>query len=273
MRPNEPPEFVLDAVVGEAVFHLERQRTADGVEPVDRIAWHQRHAADRGFRDEVPIDEIAEHLVDAYAVLINRETLRRADDRGGDKAAIIEVALKLVAGLIAERDARYAARQRAQQIGCGPLVEVRGRKRLDVRWDFVAVHGTGLGRGGPCGDRRRSRRRCRARCSRRWAPSGTTRRRHRSGADHLNFRKRDARSCGRRTAIGLRQRGGGRQHRSDGNTPPFVETPPLRLLHRLSDTWPPHLRPASILDPPAAVSRKLLLKSSREHFWQWPGVG
>ena len=36
--------FALDAVIGESVLHFERQRAADRIEPVDRIAGNQRHA-------------------------------------------------------------------------------------------------------------------------------------------------------------------------------------------------------------------------------------
>jgi hypothetical protein len=56
--------------------------------------------------NEVPIDDVAEDLIDAHAVLINSQSLRRADYRGSDKAAVVEIKLEFIPGLIAQRDAR-----------------------------------------------------------------------------------------------------------------------------------------------------------------------
>ena len=83
---------------------------AQRVEPVYRVAGHERHAIDGGFRNEVPVDDVAKNFVDADAVLIDGQALRRADDGRGGKAAIVEVALKLVPGLIAERLRRASLR-------------------------------------------------------------------------------------------------------------------------------------------------------------------
>ena len=109
------------------------------VEPVDRIAGHQRHPADGVFGDEVPIDDVAEHFVDAHAVLIDREPLRRADHRRGDEAAVIEIVLELIAGLVAERDTGQPALKGVQQVRRLGVIEIWGGQRLHVGRNLVAV--------------------------------------------------------------------------------------------------------------------------------------
>ena len=89
-------------MIGVSVLHFEGERTARGVKAVHRIAGHERQLVDRLLRDQVPIDDIAKHLVDANAVLVHGEPFRRADDRAGDVTAIIEIKLKLVPGLTAQ---------------------------------------------------------------------------------------------------------------------------------------------------------------------------
>src|SRR5262245_7934111 len=98
---STPPEgaengFDLLAGVGEAVLHLDGDRTAERVEAEDRIARVDVQAVDRPFRDEVPVDRIAEGFVDAHAVLIDRYTLRRADGRRRNEAAVLNLGLEWV---------------------------------------------------------------------------------------------------------------------------------------------------------------------------------
>ncbi len=57
--------FALDALIGETVFHLERKCAAQRIEPIDGIAGNERHPVDRLFGDKIPIDDVAEHLIDA----------------------------------------------------------------------------------------------------------------------------------------------------------------------------------------------------------------
>jgi hypothetical protein len=103
------------ALVGEAVLHLDGEGAADGVETKDRAVGHEREAADRHFRDEVPVDDVAIGLVDAHAVLVDRKSLRRSRHRRGDKTAVVDVALELIAGLIADENARKVLAQPFQE--------------------------------------------------------------------------------------------------------------------------------------------------------------
>ena len=180
--------LALDALIGEAVFHLERKRAAQRIEPVDGIAGNQRHPVDRLLGDEVPIDDVAEHLVDAHPVLIDREALRRSEDRRRNEAAIIDAELELIAGLVAERDAGQSPRHSLEQVRRDGMVEIRRRECLDVGRNFVAIDRTGFAdrRGRRRGIYRRNLRLSRrARCGRGGGPNG----RERRDPDHLNLRK------------------------------------------------------------------------------------
>ena len=66
----------------------------DGVEAEDGIGAHDRHAVDRVGRQEVPVDGVAEGLVDAHAVLIDGKPLRQAVDGRSLEAAILDAGLE-----------------------------------------------------------------------------------------------------------------------------------------------------------------------------------
>src|SRR4051812_41519436 len=57
--------LALETVESEAIFHLDGERAAERIEPEHGIAGDQVEAIDRGFRDQIPIDGVAESLVDA----------------------------------------------------------------------------------------------------------------------------------------------------------------------------------------------------------------
>ena len=97
------PHPALLALIGEAVLHFDADRAADGIQAEDRIVGHQRHPVDRHFRDKIPVDDVPIGLVDAHAILIDGNPLRGSGHRRGDEAAVVEVALERVAGLIAQR--------------------------------------------------------------------------------------------------------------------------------------------------------------------------
>jgi hypothetical protein len=115
--------------------------------------------------------------------------LRRADDRRGDKAAIIDVELELIAGLVAQRDAGQAAHEVIQQVRSGGVAEIAGGERLYIRRDLVDIDHAGLGRW-------RALALCRRRGSRCWRAGagpryGTPWRRQRRRGNDVDFRKRD----------------------------------------------------------------------------------
>ena len=79
----ERPAGRLDfaAVVGEAVLQLHVQRAAERVEAEHRVRAFQVDLVDRGLGQRVPVDRVAERLVEADAVDIDGEPLRRALQR------------------------------------------------------------------------------------------------------------------------------------------------------------------------------------------------
>ncbi len=119
-RPNEPPGGAqLRARRGRAVLGVEHQRSTERIEAVHGIrAGDEGDARECRHRHEVPVDDVAEHLVDAHAIDEHRQALRRAEERRRGEAAVVHVGLQRIAG----RGARGHAR-------CAPLEEFRGRRR------------------------------------------------------------------------------------------------------------------------------------------------
>ena len=133
------PELRLGALIGEAVLHLDRQRAAGGVETEQRIVRHQGHARDRHLRDQVPVHDVAERLIDAAAILIHGNALRGARHGGCRRAAIVQIALERVAGLVAQRDARHRAQNVIEQRWRAAVIKLARADRLDIGRDLVAV--------------------------------------------------------------------------------------------------------------------------------------
>ncbi len=98
--------------MGIATFGLQRQRTAQGVQAVQRVrARHQGHVGNGGVRDQVPVHHIAERFVDSHAVEENRKPLRRTEQRRGGEATIVEVRLVRIALDLVDVDAGQSALQ------------------------------------------------------------------------------------------------------------------------------------------------------------------
>jgi len=71
-----------------------------------------------------PMFDVAEDLVDTNSILVNGQPLRRANNRRSNEAAIIEISLKLVASLAAQRDAGQRSLRRLQKIGRLRVLEI-----------------------------------------------------------------------------------------------------------------------------------------------------
>ena len=112
------------AVIGEAVLHLDAERAADRIEAEHRIVGKQRNPIDGFFRDEIPVDHVTPGFVDAHAVLIDRDTLRRSLHGRCLESAVVEVALEWIAGLVAERNTGQSAIYRIEEVGRIVVVEI-----------------------------------------------------------------------------------------------------------------------------------------------------
>ncbi len=69
------------ALMVEAILHLDVESTAQRIETEGRIVGDDVNRANGQGRDQVPVHGVAERLVDAHAVLIDREPLRGARHR------------------------------------------------------------------------------------------------------------------------------------------------------------------------------------------------
>ena len=212
-------------------------------------------------RDEVPIDDVAEHFVDAHPVLIDGEPLRRADYRGSNEAAVIEVELELISGLVAQRHAGQTPRQGIEQARRRRGIKIGGGKRLDIGRDLVAVDRAGLG------GRRDG---CRGRSGRGRRPRRRARGRQRRGTDDADLGKGGrARIRGRARSL-LRGDDAGRHHAGKTACPEqrAIDRPNRRRAYATNAYSPPHGRYVPHLGRlchhPRARVRESCSKSDRE---------
>ena len=119
-------------MIGVSILHLKRERTTGRVEAVDRIAGNERQVIDGILRNEVPIDDIAKNLVDPNPILVNSDPLWCSNHRGGDVTAIVDIKLKIVTGLAAQRDEGQRLGDRLQQLRRLRVLESRSASGRDV---------------------------------------------------------------------------------------------------------------------------------------------
>ena len=105
LSPRAAGHFDLAAVIGETVFHVDDDGAAQRVEPIDRIGADDRDAVDGDVGNQVPVQRVAESLVDAHAVLIDGKTFRRAQHGRRLEAAEQNVGLKRVVEIVIDVDA------------------------------------------------------------------------------------------------------------------------------------------------------------------------
>ena len=124
----------LAAVIGEAVLELHAQRSAQRVEAEDRVGPFQVDLVDREAGDQVPVHRVAERVVEAGAVDVDRQALRRPLQGGGLEAMVEQGRLLGVAGGGVEVHAADLLVERPQGVGGA------------VAGDVVAVEHVGFGR-------------------------------------------------------------------------------------------------------------------------------
>ncbi len=94
---------------------------------------HEIHAVDRALRDQRPVHRVAERLVEADAVLVDRETLRQAEQRRADEAAVLHVGLQRVALHLVDEHAAQGAVHEIGEIERALLPDL-GRVGALARW-------------------------------------------------------------------------------------------------------------------------------------------
>ncbi len=80
----------------EAIFHSDRDCAAERVQAEQRTGGHDVDAVDGNIRKQVPVDRVAESLIDAHAILVYRQTLRGAQCGRGLEAAIQNIGLERI---------------------------------------------------------------------------------------------------------------------------------------------------------------------------------
>src|SRR6202044_3346038 len=129
-------EFGARIVV--SALGLNRECAAQGVEPEHGIgARYERHGGDRRFRNQVPVDGVAEGLVQAHAVHIDRQALRRAEQGRGRESVVIDVQLKGIVGAFVDVDAAEVVVEIIGNAQGLLALQVRRVRGLHVRGDLV----------------------------------------------------------------------------------------------------------------------------------------
>ena len=105
------------ARVLEAVLGSHRQRAAQRVQAEQRVgARHQGQRCDRRLGNQVPADDIAERLVQAHAVEVDRQALRRAQQGRRGEAAEVDIGLERVVLHLVEMHAAQPPVEEAAQV-------------------------------------------------------------------------------------------------------------------------------------------------------------
>ncbi len=153
-------DFRMGTGIGESVLGLDQDRSAQGVQAEHRIgAGHQRHARHRLFRDQVPVDRVAENFVDAHAVHVHGNAFRSAKQGRGRETVVLDVGLqRIVLGRI-DRDPGHVPVHVVGDIKRLRTLEIAGCRGLHaIGQQIFGQIGALLRRHGDHVDRRKLRR-------------------------------------------------------------------------------------------------------------------
>ena len=136
----------LDGGAGIAapVLGLQGQRAAQRIQAEQGVrAGHQGQRFDRHARDQVPADDVAKRLVQAHAVEIHRESLRRAQQWRSRIAAIADVGLERVVLHFVHNHAAQVAAQEGGNVERAAARDLLRAGRLHGRGQGIArlLHG------------------------------------------------------------------------------------------------------------------------------------
>ena len=119
--------------IGEAVLAADVDRTAERIQAEHRVgAGNDRHRRDQLLRNQVPVDAVAKHFVDAHAIEIDRHALRTAEQRRRGKAAELQVRLQRIGRRRIDRHAGHVAVHVVGDAERLRAVEFAARRRLHV---------------------------------------------------------------------------------------------------------------------------------------------
>ncbi len=95
----------LAAGIGEAGLQSHRQRSTQGVQAEYRVGALERDRRDRLIGDQVPVDRVAEWLVEPRPIQIDRQALGVAGQRRGLETPIVQIGLERIVLRVAEGNA------------------------------------------------------------------------------------------------------------------------------------------------------------------------
>ncbi len=107
----------VESLIGEAVLHRHCRGAAQSIQPEHRCRAQYVDPVDGDIRNEVPIDRVAESLVDTHAVLVDRHALRRTEHRRRLEATKQQVGLEGVRERIVEIDGADLLIECAEHVG------------------------------------------------------------------------------------------------------------------------------------------------------------
>ena len=126
-------QFGTGAGIGKAVLGTNRQSTAEGVEAEHRIrTGHQVDAGNCRIGQQFPVHRVTEGFIDAHAVNINRQPLRRTEQGRGGETAVVEIGLKRIALDLVEIDAGQLAGHELGQAQRLLLFQLAAADALDI---------------------------------------------------------------------------------------------------------------------------------------------
>jgi hypothetical protein len=128
------------ALIAEAILHQDVDSSAERVEAERGVIGYDGNRPDRGGRDQVPVDGVAERFVDAHPVLINCQSLRSTGDRRRIKTSKLYARHKWISGSVADDEARHVLLQRVGNVQRVGSRDLRGTNGIDRCRHLVDIH-------------------------------------------------------------------------------------------------------------------------------------
>src|SRR5271155_1283640 len=129
----------LETVVAETVLQHHVERATERIETVDWVRADDVDAVDGDIWNNIPVDRVAERLVEAHSVEVNRKTLGNALQRRGLEAVIEKGRLERITRGGIECDSAQLLVERFGYVRRTDTREVGACQHMRFRWDQVAI--------------------------------------------------------------------------------------------------------------------------------------
>jgi hypothetical protein len=139
--PSKTAATRLDrcAWLAPAVLCFDRHGAAQRIQPKHRIgSRNQRDFGDRDAGDQIPAHHVSERLILPDSVHVDRDPLRRPEQRRSSIATIVQVRLEGIPLVLIDVHAAQTPVQKIGQRQSATCVDVALRGRLNPGWEFSA---------------------------------------------------------------------------------------------------------------------------------------